>query len=171
MEVSEQYADNRRISRRLAAASQQAAETAEMKAWEAHLFMKEKNYVVADATKAAAMVASKDCPPQTLGQIATLVRRGAKYILKETELQCEFVRDVFGYMPFRSVTLNPAWLTSTVQYLSAAIYEERAFDRLPIMADALEEAGCTSDEILRHCRQGGEHVRGCWVIDLVTDRK
>jgi len=46
-----------------------------------------------------------------------------------------------------------------------AIYDDRAFDRLPILADALEEAGCEDQDILGHCRSGGEHVRGCWVVD------
>jgi hypothetical protein len=54
--------------------------------------------------------------------------------------------------------------------LAAAIYAERAFDRLPVLADALEDAGCTDAEILGHCRAGGEHVRGCWVVDLVLGK-
>jgi hypothetical protein len=48
-----------------------------------------------------------------------------------------------------------------------AIYEERAFDRLPILGDALEEAGCDNPAILSHCRDGGDNVRGCWVLDLL----
>jgi hypothetical protein len=54
----------------------------------------------------------------------------------------------------------------TVPKLAAAIYDERAFDRLPVVADALEDAGCTDAAILGHCRAGGEHVRGCWAVDL-----
>jgi hypothetical protein len=60
-----------------------------------------------------------------------------------------------------------SWLTSTVTSLAQAIYTDRAFDRLPILADALEDAGCTNQDILAHCRQPGEHVRGCWVVDLL----
>jgi len=67
--------------------------------------------------------------------------------------------------------LNPAWLTPTVQSIAACIYQDRAFDRLPILADALEEAGCTNADVLLHCRQPGEHVRGCWVVDLVLGKK
>jgi hypothetical protein len=52
----------------------------------------------------------------------------------------------------------------------ATIYGERAFDRLPILADALEEAGCDNADILSHCQGPGAHVRGCWVVDLVTGR-
>jgi hypothetical protein len=52
-----------------------------------------------------------------------------------------------------------------------AIYDERAFDRTPQLADALEQAGCTDADILGHCRGGGEHVRGCWVVDLLLGKK
>jgi hypothetical protein len=50
------------------------------------------------------------------------------------------------------------------------IYEERAFDRLPLLADAMEEAGCSNDDILSHLRSGGLHVRGCWVVDLILGK-
>ena len=65
---------------------------------------------------------------------------------------------------------DPRWLTSTVLDLARAIYVERAFDRLPILADALEDAGCDSADVLAHCRGEGPHVRGCWVIDLLLGK-
>jgi hypothetical protein len=80
---------------------------------------------------------------------------------------------VFGN-PFRHATLNPSWLAwncGTVTKLGQAIYEEKAFDRLPILADALEEAGCHDQGILGHCRSRGEHVRGCWVVDLLLGKE
>jgi hypothetical protein len=83
------------------------------------------------------------------------------------------LRDVFGN-PFRPVTIPPAWLLwngGTVPKLAEAIYEQRRFSDLPILADALEEAGCDSADILTHCRQPGEHVRGCWVIDLLLGKE
>ena len=80
--------------------------------------------------------------------------------------QADVLREVFPN-PFRPVTADPAWLTPTVVSLAAAIYEDRAFDRLPVFADALEEAGCTNADVLLHCRQPGDYVRGCWVVDLV----
>jgi hypothetical protein len=84
---------------------------------------------------------------------------------------CQLLRDILGN-PFRQVTLNPAWQTSTVTALAQAIYTDRAFDRLPILADALEDAGCDNADILNHCRQPSptEHVRGCWVVDLVLGK-
>jgi hypothetical protein len=76
---------------------------------------------------------------------------------------------IFGN-PFRPVTLDPRWLTSTVVDLSRIIYEERAFDKLPILADALMDAGCDSEEMLAHCRGQVPHVRGCWVVDLILGK-
>ena len=72
------------------------------------------------------------------------------------------LRCIFGSLLFRPITLNPAWLTPTVQSLAQTIYADRAFDRLPILADALEESGCTSEDMLSHLRQPGVHTRGCW---------
>jgi hypothetical protein len=62
------------------------------------------------------------------------------------------------------------WNDGTIPKLAQAIYDDRTFDRLPILADALEEAGCTNPDILAHCRSGGDHVRGCWVVDLVLGK-
>ena len=84
-------------------------------------------------------------------------------------LICRLLRDIFGN-PFRPIVADPAWLTPTVGSLAVAIYEDRAFDRLPILADALEEAGCTNADVLLHCRVPAEHVRGCWVVDLVLGK-
>src|SRR5262245_48593487 len=78
--------------------------------------------------------------------------------------------DVFGN-PFRHVAFDPRWRTSDVLGLARAIYEDRAFDRLPILADALMDAGCADDQILDHCRGDGPHVRGCWVVDLVLSKE
>jgi len=75
---------------------------------------------------------------------------------------------------FRPVTINAAWLSwndSTVRRIAQAIYDERAFDRMPIMADALEDSGCSNADILNHCRQPGEHVRGCHVLDLLLGKQ
>ena len=81
------------------------------------------------------------------------------------------LREVIGPTFFRPVSLDPAWRTPAVLQLAQSIYDDRAFDQLPILADALEEAGCTSREVLDHCRSPGPHVRGCWVVDLVLDKE
>jgi hypothetical protein len=80
---------------------------------------------------------------------------------------------VFGN-PFRPTTLNPGWLTwqgGTIRRLAQSIYEERAFGCLPLLADALEKAGCHDAALLDHCRTPGPHVRGCWVIDLLLGKE
>lgn len=89
---------------------------------------------------------------------------------------CALARDVFGN-PFRPVTLEPAWLTANVLAIAQAAYEERQLPSgtldstsLAVLADALEEAGCDNADVLAHCRQPGTHVRGCWVVDLVSAR-
>lgn len=89
----------------------------------------------------------------------------------EKAAQAHLLRCIFGPLPFRSVASDPVWLTSTAKQMAAAIYEERAFDRMPILGDALEESGCDNAEILNHCRQPGEHVRGCWVVDLLLAKE
>ncbi|MDY3552808.1 hypothetical protein R5W24_001897 [Gemmata sp. JC717] len=84
--------------------------------------------------------------------------------------QARLLRDVFGN-PFRPAPFPPSWLTSDVQALARGIYEERAFDRLSILADALQDTGCDNADILDHCRGSGPHVRGCWVVDLVLGKQ
>ncbi len=79
------------------------------------------------------------------------------------------LRDIFGN-PFRPVAIDPAWLTSDVLALARGIHDDRAFDRMPILADALQDAGCANEDILSHCRAAREHVRGCWVLDLVLEK-
>ena len=85
------------------------------------------------------------------------------------KLEADWLRHLFGN-PFRPVALDPRWLTETVVALAIGIYVERAFDRLPILADALEDAGCESRDVLDHCRGPGPHVRGCWVVDLLLGK-
>lgn len=70
----------------------------------------------------------------------------------------------------RTLVLDPLWLTPTVKDLASAIEEEQAYARLPILADALEDAGCTSQEVLGHCREP-EHVSGCWVVNRVLGKE
>jgi hypothetical protein len=92
----------------------------------------------------------------------------------EWAAQATLLRDIFGLIPFRPVAMARAWKgwnDGIIPKLAQAIYDERAFDRMPILGDALEEAGCTDQDILAHCRSGGEHVRGCWVVDLVLGKE
>jgi hypothetical protein len=88
----------------------------------------------------------------------------------ELEAHASLLRDIFGN-PFRPVTLNPDWLTSTAVALAKQMYESRDFSAMPILADALQDTGCDNDDILNHCRERGQHVRGCWVVDLVLGKE
>jgi hypothetical protein len=92
----------------------------------------------------------------------------------ERAFQYRLLSDVLGNFGCPLPRLNPVWLVweaGTVPKLAAAIYEERAFDRLSILADALEEAGCDAAELLAHLRGPGPHVRGCWALDLLLRRE
>jgi hypothetical protein len=87
-------------------------------------------------------------------------------------LHAGLLREVLGN-PCCAVTVEPSWLAwndGAIRKMAQAIYDARAFDRLPLLADALEEAGCADADILGHCRTSGEHVRGCWVVDLLLGK-
>jgi hypothetical protein len=105
-------------------------------------------------------------PPQIVGHLPGWAA--------ECEEQAGLLRDIFGN-PFRPLPpLHPDWLAwsdGVIPKLATVIYDDRAFDRLPILADALEEAGCTDTEILSHCRGPRPHVRGCWVLDSLLAKQ
>jgi hypothetical protein len=107
----------------------------------------------------------------------------------------ELLRDVFGNTPFRGrprlgkidysmgrdcdifgnnfcpIVFDPHWKTAAACGIAAAMYNSRDFGSMPILADALEEAGCDLPRILTHCRMAGGHVRGCWVVDIVLAKQ
>jgi hypothetical protein len=83
---------------------------------------------------------------------------------------CNTVRDIFGN-PFRPIAFDPRWRTADAVGLARGIYDDRAFDRLPLLADALMDAGCADEQVVGHCRSEGPHVRGCWVVDLVIGKE
>jgi hypothetical protein len=92
----------------------------------------------------------------------------------EAAWQPAALRDLFGDLVRPALRVDPAWLAwngRTAPRLAEAVYDERAFDRLPILGDALEDAGCADPELLAHCRGPGPHVRGCWVIDLLLGKE
>jgi hypothetical protein len=84
------------------------------------------------------------------------------------EFQTALLRDIFGPPDVR---FAEEWRTPTVVELATRMYEERRFDEMPALADALKEVGCGDDPILSHCRSGGLHVRGCWVVDLILGKE
>ncbi len=91
-------------------------------------------------------------------------------VLKEQYAQSDLIRDIVGN-PFRPVTFYPSWTTDTSLTLARAVYDSRDFSAMPILADALQDAGCDDDAVLGHCRDPKPvHVRGCWVVDLVLGK-
>jgi hypothetical protein len=101
--------------------------------------------------------------------------RPVKYVIHQEVVQAEskaqstILRDLFGN-PFRLLIADPGWQTPRVITLARTVYDERAFDRLPGLAEALEETGCENADILAHCRLSGPHVRGCWVVDMLLGK-
>ncbi|HEY3966677.1 MAG TPA: hypothetical protein VGM05_19095 [Planctomycetaceae bacterium] len=98
---------------------------------------------------------------------ATFAARGLADYVGERREQSRLIRCIFGPLPFRTISLAPALRTATVVSLAQTIYNDNAFERLPILADALEATGCGDADILDHCRQPKSHVRGCWAVDLI----
>jgi hypothetical protein len=88
----------------------------------------------------------------------------------EQAAQAALLRDVVGPLPTCPVVIDTNWLTSTAATLASEMYRTRDFTPMLILADALQDAGCADDDILEHCRGGGPHVRGCWVVDLVLGK-
>ncbi|HEX5269104.1 MAG TPA: hypothetical protein VFW33_01390 [Gemmataceae bacterium] len=75
--------------------------------------------------------------------------------------------------PFRPPTMEATWLAwngGLLPRIAEEIYKDRAFDRLPILSDALLDAGCDNEDLLAHLRGGGPHVRGCWAVDLILGK-
>jgi hypothetical protein len=98
----------------------------------------------------------------------------ARYAAREAERarQAATVRCLFAN-PFRPVTAAPArrtWHDGLLVSIARQMYDGRDFSDMPVLADALEEAGCTDADILAHCRGRWPHVRGCWVVDLLLGK-
>jgi hypothetical protein len=88
----------------------------------------------------------------------------------EYAIQVDLVRDIFGN-PFRPPSFSLSWRTDTAVSLARQMYDSREFSAMPILADALQDAGCDNNDILAHCRDATQlHVRGCWVVDLVLGK-
>jgi hypothetical protein len=80
------------------------------------------------------------------------------------------LRDIVGPLPFRPVGVELTWLTPGVVALAEPMYRDRDFDGMPVLGDALEDAGCDNTDILTHCRSDAAHVRGCWVVDAILGK-
>ncbi len=111
--------------------------------------------------------------PQFISPIAEAARsmtsseKRYEVAAEEQKAHCDLIREIFGN-PFRHREFDARWKNETTQKLARSMYDDRTFQIMPILGDAIEEAGCTDDTLLSHCRDEGiTHVRGCWVVDSV----
>jgi hypothetical protein len=165
VEVGEQYADGRATVEVLRAASAGAWGAAELG----------PNAQTPSAWVAVGVASECDPPGESFWDVAWDFYNGSSPMEvaamdAAAEAEVALLRDIFTN-PFRPPQCDPGWRTSTVLALAGSIYDDRAFDCLPILADALEDAGCGDAEILDHLRGPGPHVRGCWALDLVLGAK
>lgn len=94
-----------------------------------------------------------------------------EHVAAEERAQCDLVRCIFGN-PFWKVAFDPSWQTSDATAIARGMYESRDFSAMPVLADALQDAGCSDETVLGHCRDASHaHVRGCWVVDLVLGKE
>lgn len=172
VEVAEAFADGRASDEELQAASRAATRAAEAAAWAAREAARAEWATASRAEWAAAEEASRaERAAERAAEAAEAAWATARAAAAEKaagaedrDVQADLLRCIFGD-PFNLAP--PIRVGGTARRLAEAIYEERAFDRLPILADMLEEAGLTDPAILRHCRGGGPHARGCFVLDLI----
>jgi hypothetical protein len=166
VEVAESYADGLAAAAELRAAEQVAFEVAEVGD------PARRSIPLARVAIAAVCVAGDvDFAAARSAALAVVCFRQSSVEDEKQQWLCDLVREVFGN-PFRPVTLDPAWLLSNdglAPRLAREIYDTRRFDELPVVADALEDAGCDHRELLDHLRRPGGHVRGCWALDAVLD--
>jgi hypothetical protein len=122
-----------------------------------------------DASHMARLAAEGIGNPNNVAEPSRCERAGLE---TERAAQTAVLRDIIGN-PFRPAAIEPSWLHwhgGAVLKLAQAIYASRAYGRMAALGDALERAGCTDPDILEHCRSLGQHVRGCWVVDLVLGK-
>jgi hypothetical protein len=158
VECAEQFADGD-ISRRELEVARQAALR----------FVKDSSSTPAQYM--ATSVALVDFRPKWVADLgrAPLARAAISEVAEE-ESQLALIRDIFGN-PFRPVAFSPSWQTCTTVALAQQMYAARDFSAMPLLADALQAAGCDNEDILDHCRGQGPHVRGCWVVDMLLGKE
>jgi hypothetical protein len=166
VDVAERYADGEVSGGELDAAFEAAfdagAELAEEMDRDREAFLASGR----DPSRYAAWAASEAAHPDESADGAAFEAAHASGLPGESEAQCELLRCLFGDL-HHSPAIKSSWLTPDVKGIAEAIYTDKAFYRIPILADAPQDAGCGDPAILGHCRAGGIHARGCWVIDAV----
>jgi hypothetical protein len=134
--------------------------------------LRQASWKLYKAAQAAAIAAAPWNATMAYQSAAEASFQDIEQLDNEYRAQADLVRDIFGN-PFRSMHVEPELLTwnhATVPAIARHVYDDRAFHDLPILADALEDAGCTNADLLDHCRGPGPHVRGCWAVDLLLGK-
>jgi hypothetical protein len=99
--------------------------------------------------------------------------RSIQQVDEDQKAQANLLRDLAGN-PYRTGAVDPSWLAwegGMVAKVARSIYDERSFKDLPVLADALEDAGCGEAALLQHCRSEGPHAKGCWAVDLLLKKE
>lgn len=118
-------------------------------------------------TRQLSMLASHALSPRWLRELAEGL--GLVSVESILRLQRDVLFDLVGN-PFRPVAFDPAWRTAAVVAIAVPMLEAGDFSAMPVLADALEDAGCEHEQVLAHCRGEGPHFRGCWVVDGVLGK-
>ena len=194
VELSERYADGTVTKQELSAAQSRAA--AALKTWrDRELAMPERNAMAGSAaawgqwlqapkrTYAAKAAKAAASPTERTRKITKDLIQATSFAVSAESIgetlpvlrqilpgRLWMLKCIFGNL-FRTIAVDPAWLTPAVVGLASFIYEESAFARLPDLASVLEARDCKNADILNYCRQPGEHVRGCWVVDLILGKE
>jgi hypothetical protein len=165
--VIEQYADGLVGRERLVAARDEAREAKRRFPGPAQVWERRAAGAVQDATRDMARSAALNSAAES-GR-AMDAGDTNHWDAEAMRSRAALLRCIVGN-PFRPEAKDPAWMTPSVVALARAIYDERALDRLDELADALQGAGCNSAAFLAHCRNPGEHDRGCWVVDSILGK-
>ncbi len=189
VELAEQYADSQAPLEDLIEACDRAWDVVhEMERSGGDDWPEQVEYAAAWAAAQASRTECEECPYyycviDTTDSIVDLVRYAVltsggpsdEWAAAKAEqlAHADLLRDIFGN-PFRPIcALSPtvlSWNDGTVRRMADSLYEGRTFDRLPILADALLDAGCDSEDLIGHCRSQGPHTRGCWAVDLILGK-
>jgi hypothetical protein len=154
VEVAEAYADGRATEEQLRLAWKEADDAATPYGYDVYNMAVDASSPNLELNGYIAATAANDAPDKNLGPY------------------CEFLRCIYGN-PFHRLEADRLawrWQRGAVRDLALTVDQSGDFTILPILADALEEAGCEDPEVLSHCRGGGPHVRGCWVIDVILGK-
>jgi hypothetical protein len=167
VEVAERYADGRATERERAEARSRAVPAGRTPeshvGWAAYWAVSPQAAELAGQASTAAVEACARSALVGAAQAAAAWEAGRAAAAAE---QARLLRELFGN-PFRPVAVPADWRTPTVVAVARQVYDRRDFAALPVLADALEEAGCDSAELLDHLHRSRDHVRGCWAVDLL----